>query len=132
EKKGPAVSAAFDSSGQPLPAAEGFFRSVQLEPVSLQAIKDGKVKELSLRSIKETDYLFAEINVPGVSTAKLLQDNLSRLILGLDFPKKMRWGDQEMAFARPIRLLAALFGSSILPFAIGNINSGRTSFGHRQ
>lgn len=132
EKKGPAITAAFDAEGKPQPAAQGFFRSVQKEPVSLQEIKDGKIEGLSIRSLKGADYLYAEQIEPGVATAALLQKNLPSLILGLDFPKKMRWGSQEIAFARPIRWLVALFGDSILPFSIGDVTSGRTSYGHRQ
>lgn len=132
EKKGPAISAAFDAAGNPLPPALGFFRSIKHEPASLQHIKDGKVKGAVVRSLKEVDYLFADFEEAPVSTPELLQKNLPNLILGIDFPKKMRWGDQEIAFARPIRWLVALFGKQILPFQIGDIISDRISHGHRQ
>lgn len=132
EKRGPAIAAAFDSSGKPTQAALGFFGSINQAPSSLQEIREGKVKGVSIRQVKETEYLFATHEVPSVTTALLLQKNLPSLILGLDFPKKMRWGDQEIAFARPIRWLVALFGNQVLPFQIGNITSDRISYGHRQ
>ena len=132
EKKGPAITAAFDAAGNPLPAAQGFFRSIQKDPLTLQEIKDGKIKELSIRPLKGAEYLYAEQTEPSVTTFELLQKHLPSLILGLDFPKKMRWGSQEIAFARPLRWLVALFGDTVLPFSIGDITSGQTSYGHRR
>lgn len=132
EKKGPALNAAFDQEGNPTPAAQGFFRSLQQNPVPLQAIKEGKVSGIFIRLIKGTEYLYAEQEEPAVSTLLLLQKHLPSLILGIDFPKKMRWGDLDIAFARPIRWLVALIGKEILPFQIGDIVSDRLSWGHRQ
>ena len=43
----------------------------------------------------------------------------------------MRWGDLEVRFARPIHWIVALFGNTIVPFQLGNIDSGDTSYGHR-
>lgn len=129
EKRGPAIQTGFDEKGQPLAAILGFFRSLNHPPLSLSQI-DGT--NFFIRSVKGTDYLFANVVEPSISTASLLQEKLPSLVLGLEFPKKMRWGDQDISFARPIRWITALIGTSILPFKIGNIISDRLSWGHRQ
>ena len=43
----------------------------------------------------------------------------------------MRWSDLEFRFARPIHWLLALYGGNVVPFCIGNIQTGRDSYGHR-
>lgn len=132
EKRGPALSAAFDPEGNPLPPSIGFFRSLNQAPLSLKEIREKKVPHIEIRDVKGADYLYATIKSPQESTALLLQENLPALILGIDFPKKMRWGNEEIQFARPLRWIACLIGDQILPFSIGNISSGNLSQGHRQ
>ena len=50
----------------------------------------------------------------------------------MDFPKKMRWGNLEATYARPIRWMVSLFGDHVVPFSYANITACRESFGHRQ
>jgi glycyl-tRNA synthetase len=131
EKRGPAIEQAFDSNGAPTPAGIGFFRSIGKDPISLKSIKAGD-SFLEIRTIKGTDYLFATIELPGIATASLLSHQLPQLILNLDFPKKMRWGDLDITFPRPIRWIVCLFGSDVVPFEIAELQTGRHSYGHRQ
>lgn len=132
EKRGPAVSQAFDASGKLLQAGQGFFRSLNCEPPKLDDIKAGKIAAVQIREIKGVEYLIAEISEPAKASAEVLREVLPSLILGIDFPKKMRWGNQEITFARPIRWLVALFGKEVLPFSIGNVLADKFSMGHRQ
>lgn len=132
EKRGPAASSAFDSEGNPLPAATGFFRSLGQEPITLQQIKEGAFPQIEIREVKGTDYLFAKVVSPQEPTATLLQQNLSSIVLGIDFPKKMRWGNEEISFARPLRWITCLIGNQVLPFSIGSRVSANLSQGHRQ
>jgi glycyl-tRNA synthetase beta chain len=43
----------------------------------------------------------------------------------------MRWADLSISFARPIHSILALYGKSLIGFELGNLRSGRNSFGHR-
>ncbi|MCX4266314.1 MAG: glycine--tRNA ligase subunit beta, partial [Firmicutes bacterium] len=43
----------------------------------------------------------------------------------------MRWGNQEMRFARPVRWLVLLFGNDVLPLEIAGVKAGRITRGHR-
>lgn len=128
EKRGPAVSMAFDGEGNPLPAAAGFFKSLDLQPLPLKDLGH----TVKIQSVKGVDYLFGEKIEPAEPVAPLLQRSLSEAILAIDFPKKMRWGNESIAFARPIRWMVSLLGQDELPFIIGNVVASRTSFGHRQ
>lgn len=132
EKRGPALEQAYHTDGTIKPAGEGFFRSINMPSPALASIKNNMIDGVEIRQIKGTDYLFANLQKPGRATASILAEHLPALILNLEFPKKMRWGNFDMTFARPLRWILALFGSRILPFQAGNIKSGRTSFGHRQ
>jgi glycyl-tRNA synthetase len=124
EKRGPALEAAYDAAGNPTPAARGFFSSLGLEPP--------KRDEATVREQKGRSYLFATAEVPAKSTAELLAQALPSLILGIDFPKKMRWGSGEIRYARPLRWLLALHGDAVIPFTLDGLTSDRTSSGHAQ
>lgn len=132
EKKGPSIKAAFNEEGAPTQAADGFFRSVQKAPVHLNDIVKGKDPTLQIRAINGTDYLYAAVKTEGRSTADILSEHLPHMILHLDFPKKMKWGNGEILYARPIRWIVALLGKHIIPFVVGTVESGRESWGHRQ
>lgn len=132
EKRGPAIEQAYDVDGSLKPAGEGFFRSLGITPPSLAQIRSGQGNGVEIRTIKGLEYLFASVKVAGKPTADILVEQLPGLILGLDFPKKMRWGDLDIAYARPLRWICALLGDHVVPFTVGNIRSGRESTGHRQ
>lgn len=132
ERKGPSLQQVYNEQGQMKPAGEGFFRSLNLEAPSLDAIRKGQAPGIEIRSIKGTDYLFGSIHQEGRPTAAILAEQLPGLILGLDFPKKMRWADLDISYARPLRWIVSLFGHEVIPFQIGDVVSGKASFGHRQ
>ncbi len=43
----------------------------------------------------------------------------------------MRWGDVELAFARPLHWIVALHGDEVVPVTFADVKSGRTTKGHR-
>lgn len=132
EKRGPAVSNGFDEAGEPTRATLGFLNGNAQKPHSLAEIRSGSCKALSICEVKGTEYLFAQVEKAGYPTAQLLAERLPGIIENLDFPKKMRWGDLDITYARPLRWIVALLGDDIVPFVFGNVATGRTSFGHRQ
>lgn len=133
EKRGPPLEQLYDSDGSIKPSAEGFFRSIGIsQPPSIDHIREGKAKDLEVRAIKGVEYLFATVRTPAKQTQDILSSALPKLIQGLDFPKKMRWADLDITYARPILWITALHGSQVVPFIVGNISSNRLTFGHRQ
>ncbi|MCX5904779.1 MAG: glycine--tRNA ligase subunit beta [Proteobacteria bacterium] len=119
-KLGPAKSIAFDKDGSPTKAAIGFAKGQGIDIADIKTVKTDK-----------GEYICAEKKEQSELTIKLLPQILPDIILALPFRKSMRWGDLEVRFARPIHWIVALFGNTIVPFQLGNINSGDTSYGHR-
>ena len=132
EKKGPALSAAFDEQGKSTAAGTGFFRFLGMEPMDLAALQKSNNPAIEIRALKDVPYLFGHVHMPGKATAEILAEHLPRLILNLEFPKKMRWGDLDISYARPLRWIVSLFGKHVVPFTVGNIHAGRKTSGHRQ
>ncbi len=117
---GPPQAVAFDAAGNPTKAASGFARSQGVE-----------VKDLIVVSTDKGPYLAVKRHATGLPTRDRLRELLPEWILGLSFPKSMRWGSQTISFARPIHWIVALFGQEIIPFEVGDITSGAVSCGHR-
>ena len=119
-KLGPAKTIAFDKDGNPTKAAIGFAKGQGIDIADIKTVKTDK-----------GEYICAEKKEQSELTIKLLPQILPDIILALPFRKSMRWGDLEVRFARPIHWIVALFGNTIVPFQLGNIDSGDTSYGHR-
>lgn len=117
---GPSRKAAFDDNGKPTKAAEGFARGQGVDVSQLQIITTEKGEYLAVTKLEK-----------GRPVAELLQEMLPALIAGIPFKKSMRWGALDVRFARPIHWIVALFGGAVVPFSFGNIESGRSSRGHR-
>lgn len=132
EKKGPSIEQSYSSDGQLKPAGEGFFRSLGISAPTLTAIHQGQAPGVEIRVLKGISYLFGILHQKGRTTASILQEQLPALILNLEFPKKMRWGDNDITYARPLRWIVSLFGSEVIPFQVGSIQADRTTYGHRQ
>ena len=125
EKRGPPISAAFGSDHLPTQVGKGFLHTLGKKALSLKEIEEGQDSDLEVRSIKGTQYLFAKTTIPSKKTAELLREELPKLILEIEFPKKMRWANLDISFARPILWIVALFGDQVIPFEVGNISSAK-------
>jgi glycyl-tRNA synthetase beta chain len=117
---GPSIKAAYSADGTPTKAAEGFARSQGVDVSALQTITTDK-----------GEYLFVSKHATGRPTHELLTEILPALVTAIPFKKSMRWGDQEVRFARPIHWIVALFDGTVVPFSFGTIESGKVSRGHR-
>lgn len=120
ERLGPAVAAAFDAAGNPTKAAEGFARSCGVAVTELERRETDKGERLAYRG-----------TAPGRSLEALLPELLADALKRLPIPKRMRWGDSEEAFVRPVHWLVALHGGRTLPLQAFGCAAGHTSYGHR-
>lgn len=120
EVKGPAKKTAFDAEGNPTKAAQGFARS--------QGVA---VEELLVKEINGGEYLYAYVKEEGKATSEILPEILSKLVTSLSFPKPMRWGTEDLRFARPIRWLVALYGNQVVELELAGVKAGRETRGHR-
>lgn len=118
--KGPSEKAAFDQDKNPTKALLGFAtgQGVTLQEISVEETPSGR-------------YVFATKKLKGKPTQEVLKDALPEIITHIKFPKSMRWADLDLKFARPLKWIVALFGEGVIGFNIGDIESGRTTYGHR-
>ncbi|VAX01854.1 Glycyl-tRNA synthetase beta chain [hydrothermal vent metagenome] len=120
ERKGPAVTAAFDEEGVPTKAATGFAKSVGLS-----------VDELETQDTKKGTWLVARTTTKGQQTTNLISDILQQSLDKLPTPKRMRWGSGDAQFVRPVHRIIILFGKEVVETEIFGIKSGKQTFGHR-
>lgn len=131
EKKGPPVASCFHSDGTTTQIGTGFLKSLGHDAVRLTDIEQGTVADIQVRMVKDVAYLFAIQQTTAVEAFTLLCSQLPATILGIEFPKKMRWANFDITFARPLRWIVALIDQEIVPITVGPVTSGRSTFGHR-
>ena len=117
---GPPKAVAFDAAGQPTPAAAGFARAQGVAVSDLIEVDTPRGVYLALKK-----------STTGRPTAERLPELLPGFILGLSFPKSMRWGSETITFARPIHWILARYGGAVVPFEVGDVTSGGETRGHR-
>ena len=131
-RKGPPVASAFSEDGTLSKAGEGFFKATGLNPITLSDIQEGKESNITIETVKGTDYLFVTLSTPKVSTVQILQKELPALIHKLTFDKNMRWATLKESYARPLKWILALYGSEVIPFNCAHLTSSNQTFGHAQ
>jgi glycyl-tRNA synthetase beta chain len=120
ERRGPAVAAAFDDDGNPTKATQGFARSCGVEPDALETMETDKGAWLVYRSTQS-----------GQSSAELIPAILNESLHKLPIPKRMRWGDLDAEFVRPVHWVVLLFGDEVIDTKVLSVRSGRDTYGHR-
>jgi len=117
---GPNVKLAYDKKGAPTKSALGFARGKGIDP-----------SQLTLEKTPKGEVVCARIEKIGQPTATILNNFFPILISKIPFPKKMRWGNRETPFVRPLHWIVALFGSKPLNFSYEGIPCADISRGHR-
>ena len=120
KRSGPAVQAAFDADGNPTKAAEGFARSCGITVAEAGRIQDGKVEKL-----------YYELNKPGASLSALIPAMVEKALADLPIPKRMRWGNNDYQFVRPVQWILMLHGSAVIDAEIMGLKAGNVTRGHR-
>jgi glycyl-tRNA synthetase beta chain len=62
---------------------------------------------------------------------EVLRDIVPSSILQLSGERLMRWGSQDLKFSRPIRWIVSLLDNQEIPVEIGEVKSGRKTYGNR-
>jgi len=120
EKRGPAISGAFDAHGAPTKAAQAW------------AAANGITVEQAERL--ETDkgaWLIHKAKVTGASTVSLLEAVLTTALAKLPIAKPMRWGANDAEFIRPVKTIIMLYGNEVVPATVLGKTTGRVTHGHR-
>ncbi|MBB5280649.1 glycine--tRNA ligase subunit beta [Pacificimonas flava] len=118
ERRGPRTDA-------PDKAVEGFLRGAGLS-------RD----QLETREEKKGSFYYAVIETPGRAMADILAEAVPAIVRSFPWPKSMRWGEASrtggaLRWVRPLQGIVALLNGDIVPCAVGDIESGRVTRGHR-
>lgn len=122
EKRGPAIKAAYTENGEPSKATLGFLRSCG-EQIT--------VDDLETLTTDKGSWLMFRQEQPGQSAQALLPDLILQSLSALPIAKRMRWGNRNDEFVRPVHWVVMLLDEAVVPTRILGIESGRTSRGHR-
>jgi glycyl-tRNA synthetase beta chain len=120
EKRGPALDAAFDDDGKPSRAALGFAGSCGVD-----------IDQLERRETAKGSWLYFCTTQAGRSLQDLLPELVTNALTGLPIPKRMRWGDRNDEFVRPVKWLVMMIGSEVVDAEIFGLRAGNHSCGHR-
>ena len=120
EKRGPAVSAAFDAEGKPTKAAEGWARGCGITVDQAERIATDK-----------GEWLVHRAKIEGQPTKSLLNGIVANALVKLPIPKPMRWADKTVQFIRPVHTVTMLLGDELIEGEILGVASARTIRGHR-
>ncbi len=120
ERRGPALKAAFDDDGNPTKAAEGFARSCGTT-----------VDQLQKQETDKGTWLVYNVHQAGQAAAELLPGIAEQALNRLPIPKRMRWGESEAQFVRPVHWLAFLHGDQVVPCTLLDAAADNITYGHR-
>jgi len=120
ERKGPAVNAAFDKENNPTKAALGFANSCHTT-----------VEQLERQKTEKGEWLLFKQTQKGAETIELLPAIAETALNQLPIAKRMRWGENDFQFVRPVHWLIFMLGEQVVPCQIMGVKAERYSYGHR-
>lgn len=119
-RKGPTKAAAFDEHGKPTKATLGFAQSCG---VAVEAL-----------TVQETDkgaWLVFQQTTEGRSAEQLLPTIINEILNNLSLGRRMRWGNLDYHFFRPIHWVLLLLGNQVIEAEIMGIKANNVTYGHR-
>lgn len=119
-QRGPAISAAYDTNGNPTKAALGWASGCGIAMEKAERIKTDKGEWLSYTHLKK-----------GAKTVEILANLVKIALEKLPIPKPMRWAAKRVEFIRPIHTLTMLYGDKLVHGEILEIKSDRVIKGHK-
>ncbi|GAA0373024.1 glycine--tRNA ligase subunit beta [Bowmanella denitrificans] len=120
EKRGPAVSAAFDAEGQPTRAALGWAQGLGID-----------ISEAQRLSTDKGEWLLHMAKVKGEGLPALLPGMVGQALKALPIPKPMRWGNKSTEFIRPVHTVCMMYGSDLINGEVLGVSSSDRLSGHR-
>lgn len=119
-KKGPARAAAFDTAGNPTTPALKFAESCKVP-----------FEKLTFQETDKGSWLVFEQQEPGLATEQLIPKMLMEVLNNLPINKRMRWGNNDFSFVRPVQWVVLLFGDKVVDAEIFGIKADQYTRGHR-
>jgi glycyl-tRNA synthetase beta chain len=119
ERKGPALRVAFDAQGVPSAACLAFARACGVAPTALITIEQSSGKWIGVRQ-----------EVPGQAAVHLLPALVEQALQALPM-RRMRWGQGNVSFIRPVHSVVMLYGETVMDTVLLGCRAGRITRGHR-
>ncbi len=119
-RRGPALAAAYDQDGNPTRAAEGFAGSCNVNVEKLERLETEKGTWLVFHAFEK-----------GKATVELVPEIIQKALNKLPIPKRMRWGNREAEFVRPVHWSIVLLGNEVVPCSIMDTDADKVTYGHR-
>ena len=119
-QKGPPVSIAFDDDGELTAAGKAFAKKCGVAPADLGRTNTDKGEWLSCDVVER-----------GQTSAELLPALIESALAALPIPRRMRWGDGDAEFVRPVHWIVLIHGATVIDAHIMGIATGNESRGHR-
>ncbi|NEX17261.1 MAG: glycine--tRNA ligase subunit beta [Halochromatium sp.] len=119
-RRGPSLKAAFAPDGAPTKAALGFAQSCGIN-----------VEALEVEETNKGAWLCHRQQMRGKATSALLPQLTNEALAALPIPKRMRWGDSNVEFVRPLHWVCMLLGESVVPGEVLGLPIDRLTYGHR-
>jgi glycyl-tRNA synthetase beta chain len=116
EVRGPSKHVSYDKAGKPTAALLGFLRS-----------QVGTLKQTKLVQSDKGEYVYLVKPPTTAPAAAVLTGLLPQLVGKLRAPKTMRWDASGLRFARPIRWITALHGSTRIACTVGRLTGAATT-----
>ncbi len=120
KRRGPPVSEAIDDQGNYKKAALAFAEANNIE-----------AKALRQEETEKGSYMVASIAQGSVNSQDVLRNLLKDVIEEIPATRKMRWGNNGIAFTRPIRWFCAMLDTEIIDFQCVSLESSNLTYGHK-
>jgi len=120
EQRGPPVKIAFDTDGNPTPAATAFAKKCGVGVAKLGRNKTDKGEWLVFENVET-----------GKSVTELLPGLIENALRALPIPRRMRWGAGEAEFVRPVHWIVMLHGKKTIDASVMGIDASNQTRGHR-
>jgi len=120
ERRGPPLKVAVDDNGQPTQAGIKFAESCDAPFEALDKLDTGKGVYLVYRGRER-----------GRAAEDVIPEVLEEALADLPIPKRMRWGDTDFEFVRPVHWIVALMDTDVLPLELFGVRADRVTHGHR-
>jgi glycyl-tRNA synthetase beta chain len=118
--KGPPVSVAYDDKGALTAAGKAFAKKYEVGAEELETMDTDKGERLVYRQ-----------DVGGASAGTLIPAAVEAALFSLPIPRRMRWGDGDAEFVRPVHWVVLLHGKSVIDGSVMGIAADRKTRGHR-
>ncbi|MGU9958044.1 MAG: glycine--tRNA ligase subunit beta, partial [Arenicellales bacterium WSBS_2016_MAG_OTU3] len=110
----------FDADGNPTKAALGFASSV-----------NANIEDIGRLKTDKGEWLAFNLELAGQTLDKVLAEFIDESLKKLPIPKRMRWGDSDVEFVRPVHWSVVLHGNKTIKLNVLGIATGNLTQGHR-